>query len=299
MDPALKVGMKTESFDQTINGICMSERTVKHNAIEKALVILGQFAIDNQELSTMEISKMLGYHKATASRTLLLLKKHEFLEQNEKTKKFKLGPAIMNLGLSINKSLKNNLIQIAKPYLDNLRDTLQESITLEVLSGRNTLMAYIAEGPRRIRLGADVGMFLPSIATAGAKAILAFVPADEWDAFLGSDLARFTPKSITDRKLFYRQLERIKETRTAFDIGEHDPDLNAIGSPIFNIEGIPVAAVVVVGLASRIGDELNSKEANGVKKTAECISKRLYHIDHVPDSLWDWLESINVEEEFS
>jgi IclR family pca regulon transcriptional regulator len=277
----------------------MDKRIEKHNAIEKALVILGQFAINNQALSTMEISRMLGYHKATASRTLLLLKKYGFLEQNEQTKRFKLGPAIMNLGLSINRSLKNDIIQIAKPYLDKLRDTLEESITLEVLSGRNTLITYIAEGPRRIRLGADVGMFFPSIATAGAKAILAFIPSDEWDTFLGADITGFAPKSITDHELFSKQLAQIKQTRIAFDIGEHDPDLNAIGSPIFNIEGTPVAAVVVVGLASRIGCNLDSQMADETRKTAEYISKRLYYIDHVPDSLWDWLESIKVEGEFS
>ncbi len=274
----------------------MDKGAEKHNAIEKALEILGLFAIDNRELSTMEVSKLLGYHKATASRTLLLLKKYDFLEQNEKTKKFKLGSSIMNLGLSVTRALKNDLIQIARPYLNNLRDTLQETIALETLSGRSTVMAYAAEGPRRIRLGADIGMSLPSIATAGGKAILAFIPPNEWDNFTGSKLTRFTQKSFTDRKLFYKQLEQIKKTRIAFDIGEHDLDLNGIGSPIFNLEGVPVAAVVVVGLANRIKKKSNSTAANEVKKTAEKISKRLYYVDHKPESLWDWLESIKVED---
>lgn len=274
----------------------MDTRNEKHNAIEKALVILGQFAMKNQELSTMEISKTLGYHKATASRTLLLLTRYGFLEQNEKTKRFKLGSTIINLGLVVTRSLKSDLVQIAKPYLDKLRDTLQATIALEVLSGRHTVMAYVAEGPRRVRLGADVGMRLPSIATAGAKAILAFISSDEWDSFLGAELNRFTPNSITDRKQFYKQLEQIKKTRIAFDIGEHDPDLNAIGSPIFNMEGIPVAGVVVVGLSSRIGSDIHSESAHEVKKTAEKISKRLYYVDHTPESLCDWLESIKSED---
>ena len=274
----------------------MDKTIEKHNAIEKALIILGQFAINNRELSTMEISKILGYHKATASRTLLLLKKYDFLEQNEKSKKFKLGTAIMNLGLSVTRALKNDLIQIARPYLDDLRDTLQETIALEALSGRKTVMAYAAEGPRRIRLGADIGMSLPSIATAGGKAILAFIPPNEWDNFVSSKLPRFTHRSITNRQLFYKQLEQIKKTGIAFDIGEHELDLNGIGSPVFNLEGMPVAAVVVVGLANRIEKKSNSKAANEVKKTAEKISKRLYYVDHKPDSLWDWLESIKVEE---
>ena len=201
----------------------MDKRIEKHNAIEKALIILGQFAINNRELSTMEISKILGYHKATASRTLLLLKKYDFLEQNEKSKKFKLGTAIMNLGLSVTKALKNDLIQIARPYLDDLRDTLQETIALEILSGRKTVMAYAAEGPRRIRLGSDIGMSLPSIATAGGKAILAYIPPNEWDNFVGSKLPRFTHRSITNRQLFYKQLEQVKKTLESDLSGPEDP----------------------------------------------------------------------------
>ena len=65
----------------------------KHNAIEKALAILGLFAFENKEMGTIEISKLLGYHKATTSRTLILLAEYGFLEQNEKTKKYKLPTA--------------------------------------------------------------------------------------------------------------------------------------------------------------------------------------------------------------
>lgn len=273
----------------------MDKGIEKDTAIEKALAILGLFAIKNQELSTVEVGRMLGYHKATASRTLLLLKKYEFLEQSEQTKKFKLGSAIVNLGLAVNGSLKNDFIQIAKPYLDNLRDTLQETVTLEMLAGHSTVLTYVAEGPMRIRLGAGVGMLMHTNASAGAKAILAFTPHDEWDKFLDTEFVRFTPNSITDRNRFYKQLEEIKKTRIAFDIGEHDIDLNAIGSPILNMEGVPVAAVAVVGLADRIENNINSKTAKEVKKTAEKISKKLYYVNHVPDSLLSWLRSIKIE----
>jgi DNA-binding IclR family transcriptional regulator len=268
----------------------------KHNAIEKALSILALFSSDNHELGTIEIGKILGYHKATASRTLLLLAQYGFLEQNEKTKKFKLGPAIVDLGLSVHRSLKNDLIQIAKPDLDELRNTLQETVVLEVLAGKNTVMAYVAEGPRKIRLGGKVGTLMPTNVSAGAKAILSYSSPSEWDAFLETDLPQHTTNSITDPQSFKKQLEEIKATAIAFDIGEHDLDLNAVASPILNMEAAPVAAVVVVGLANRVETRLDSQAAKEVKKTAGKISKRLYFSDEKPSSLFAWLESIKVED---
>ena len=87
-------------------------------------------------------------------------------------------------------------------------------------------------------------------------------------------------------------LKQIKKTGVALDIGEHDLNLNAIGSPIFNVEGIPVAAVVVIGLANRIDNRLSGNTVKEIKETADKISKRLYYIEQAPDSLWEWLESI-------
>jgi IclR family acetate operon transcriptional repressor len=251
----------------------------KHNAIEKALVILRLFSPNNQELSTNEISEQLGYHRATTSRILLLLKKKGFLEQNQQNRKFRLGPSIAMLSLSFNRSLENKLVQIAKPFLDDLRDTLEENVVLEVLSGRTTVRAYSAEGPRQIRLSGDIGDRLPMNAAAGAKAILAFLSPKTWDYFLDKDLPRITPNTITDLQQFKKQLKQIKSDGISTDIGEYDVDINAIGAPIFNAEGSPVAAVVVVGLPSRITNGLNPRMAMEVKTTAMAISKQLGKTD--------------------
>ena len=67
------------------------------NSIDKTLMILSSFAPHNQECGTVEISHRLGFHKATVSRILLTLTRHEFLAQNALTRKFTLGPSVMTL----------------------------------------------------------------------------------------------------------------------------------------------------------------------------------------------------------
>jgi len=165
----------------------------KFNSIEKALTILSSFSPYNQEMGTMEISQKLGFHKATVSRILLNLARHGFLQQNPRTKKFMLGPSIFQLARAINQSLHNNLVHMAKPYVDDLRDKLKETVVLEVLSGKNTIIVYLAEGPQLVRLAGTVGDILPLHVAAGAKAILAFLSEEKRESLLSGE---HSPKAV-------------------------------------------------------------------------------------------------------
>ncbi len=254
----------------------METENIKFNAIEKALMILMALTPHNQEMGTLELSEKLGFNKGTVSRTLLILTRHGFLNQNPRTRKYKLGHAVLNLGLAVSRSLKNDMVQIAKPYVDNLRDEVQDSVILEVLSGKYTVMAYIAEGPRRIRLAGSIGDMLPVHAAAGAKAILAYYPTEVIDNLLGENLPGLTRHTITDPAVLKKQLIEIRKQGIAFDVEEHDLDITAVAAPIFDREEQAVAAVVVAGPSKRISRKTDSALAIQLKKTALKISKQLY-----------------------
>ena len=249
----------------------------KLNSIEKALTILSSFSPYNQEMGTIEISQKLGFHKATVSRILLNLARRGFLQQNPRTKKFMLGPSIFQLARAINQSLHNNLVHMAKPYIDDLRDKLKETVVLEVLSGKNTIIVYLAEGPRLVRLAGTVGDILPLHVAAGAKAILAFLSEEKMESLLGGELARFTPNTITDRAILHKQLQKIKREGYAHDEEEHDVGINAVAAPIFDNEKKPIAAVVVAGPSQRITWGRHSTIVPMLKETAAKISGQFYY----------------------
>lgn len=247
----------------------------KHNAIEKALVILKLFNPTNQELGTIEISRRLGYHKATVSRTLLLLVKHGFLVQNSVSKKFRLGPTVLNLGMVLNRSLQADIVYLAKPHMDALRDRFKESVVLEVLSSKYIVIGYISEGPKRIRLAGEIGDVLPIHVTAGAKSIIAFSSTQIRENFIHQTFEQLTPNSITDKLELCIEYEKTKLRGYSVDKGEHDIDINAIAAPIMNIENKPIAAVVMAGLAKNIDTRENSDMVKAVKNTAWAISNQL------------------------
>ena len=250
----------------------MRQNGDKSNAIEKALQILLAFNPHNPELGTSEISEKLDFHKATTSRILLTLAEYNFLRQDPDTKKFSLGRSIHKLGSALTESLSNNFVHFAKPHLDQLRNTLDETTTLELWSSDSTVMTYIAESSHPVRIAGRVGDRLPFHAAAGSKAILSFVAPHRLEVLLQQELTRLTPATITDPDQFKQQLSEFKQQGFAVDYEEIDVGICAIGVPIFNHENRAFAAAVVVTPTQRLDASPTSPIVTALKKTAEAIS---------------------------
>ncbi|MBU2983160.1 helix-turn-helix domain-containing protein [Lentibacter algarum] len=65
--------------------------------VSNALKILKYFTESSNELGLSEISRLTGQNKTTAYRYLCELESNSFVEQNSKTKGYRLGPAVSNL----------------------------------------------------------------------------------------------------------------------------------------------------------------------------------------------------------
>ena len=249
-----------------------------HQSLERALTLLLSFDPQNSELGTVKLSEMSGLHKSTVSRLAKVLTAYHFLQQNPATKKFSLGPAVIRLSQSLKQSLKTNLVQIAKPYLDSLRTLLKETVILEILAGDNMVMVYVAEGPRIVRLAGDIGHRVPFHAAAGAKAFLAFCTPEIRKSLLGTRMRRFTKNTITDPEALDLQFKEIRQRGFAIDKEELDEGTYAVGAPILNHDKKPIAAVVVAGPPQRIAVASYPDIVPALKETTTKISERFYYI---------------------
>lgn len=249
--------------------------TKRPNAIEKAMEVLMLFAPSNRELGVTEISQRLDLHAATANRIIKTLAGKGFLQQNRHTRKYHLGPSIMSLANALYRSLRTEMVQLARPYLEELRDALGETVVFEVWSGNATYIAHVEEGPQRVRIAGTVGDRLPAHAAAGAKAILAFSEEEAVDRALEEGMPRLTPATITDPEEFKRQLKVARKRGYAVDREEIDLGINAVAAPVFDHRGKPVAAVVVAGPSRRVSGAARSQQVRLVRETARRITLRL------------------------
>ena len=257
----------------------MRHRTPKTSSIEKALDIIMAFTPYNHEMGTVDLSQKLNLHPATVNRILQILGRKGFLNQNQRTRKFTLGPSAFHLGRTIFQSLGGNVLKIAVPYIESLAEKLGQTVVLEVMSGKKSVVAYLEQGKRGYLIGPKIGDRVPGHAAAGAKAMLAFCNPDSIEGFVGQKLEQFTTNTITDVKRFKIELEKVRQQGVAFCREEMAIGVNALGVPIFDHDNKPVAGLVVAGQASALKCVAKSSIVAEMKRTAKEISARIYHQD--------------------
>lgn len=262
----------------------MLHRTPKLSSIEKALAILMAFNDHhNHEMGTVELSEKVKFHPATVSRILQILSRKGFLQLNPKTRKFTLGPSTFELGRTLFRSFNGDLLNIAIPYLVDLREEVGETVVFEMMSGNHPVVTYIAQGRHSLSVKPNIGDRVPFHVSAGAKAIMAFSEPEMIDNLLEREMEALTPHTITDKRTLRKQLSQIRKHGVAFDREEMIIGANAAGAPIFDYESKPIAAVVIVGLASRLICAPESPMVVDLKRTARDISAQLFHPESVAE----------------
>lgn len=251
--------------------------TEKVNSIEKTLEILLSFYPNNAPIGTSELSKRMGFHKATTSRILLTLAEYGFLHQDLRTKQFSLGVKIYELGMIMADSSLNRIVQVARPYIHALRDELEETIALEVWSGNSTVVAYEAQSERPLRVAGRVGKTPPVHIAAGARAILSVADETRVNAAFEGDFERYTDQTIIDPVILRERLSLYKERGFATDMDELDVGISAVGAPIFDHQGNAIAAVVIVTPTARFTDDPESKTVTTLKATTRAISSKFFY----------------------
>lgn len=257
----------------------MKNRKEPYSSLEKALRILISFSPMNQEKGAGEIGQIMRIHPSTVSRQMKVLAKYGLLQYNKRSKKYSLGKTCMDLGWALRQTIRNQIVIIAQPYIDGLRDLLGKGVGMEVFFGESTIVAYRALGPQfpenRIRF--NMGERMPVHIAAGAKAIMAFLPMEVVNDLLAGELPRRTPKTITDPDLLKKKLAQYKKDGVAYDTGESDIDKQFAAAPIFDYDKNPVAAIVIGAPLHGGKAGFDPKEIRLLKETAAKISYALHY----------------------
>ena len=253
-----------------------------YHSVQKALQILLAFVPHNNEMGTSEISTRLGLHKSTVSRLLNVLTSYGFLQHDAKTRKFRLGTTAAKISTAIKQSLGEQLIGIAQPHLDDLRNEIGETVALEVWAGNITIMAYRAEVLRLrrvflLRPGDRVDIHV----SAGARVILAFLAPHVVDRVLQGPFERYTENTIVDPNILKEQIRKAGDEGFAISRGERHPDSNIIAVPIFDYEKRPVAAISLFTTIERLPKLLETDIILKLNQAAARISTKLLYFEEV------------------
>jgi IclR family transcriptional regulator, pca regulon regulatory protein len=250
-------------------------------SLERGLAILSSFHSDRPLIGVSELSRGLDLSRSTAHRYVATLTKLGYLQQDPDSKRYRLGPKVLDLGFSAINSM--DLREVAAPHLRQLSDETEHTVNLAILD--DTDVVYIERcrtarpGQRAIDLNLHVGSRLPAYCTAMGKAILAFLPEERLEDIVSRiDFAPRGPNTLTDARAFRAELQKIRATGIAVNDEELAYGLRSIAAPIHSHSGEVLAAVNLAVHRTMVSmDELLARFGPPVIKAAQDISLGMGH----------------------
>jgi DNA-binding IclR family transcriptional regulator len=230
--------------------MCNMNRKGIIQSLDRGLVILDYLAENGEECSLAEITRFAGIDRSSVFRLLSTLEAREYVYQNGKTKAYSLGPRIRQLNAVLCSNTR--LEDVAKPFLKELRSKTGESAHLAVHFQWQATFVGCQTSEEVLSVNTQIGRREPLHCTALGKALLACFPGDMLSSYLKENkLARFTPKTITSRRMLCSELEKVRSRGYVTDDEEYKPGVRCIAAPVFNEDGEGVAAIGVSGPSSR------------------------------------------------
>jgi IclR family acetate operon transcriptional repressor len=157
-----------------------------------------------------------------------------------------------------------------------LRDRTRETVQIGRRLGREGVILEAVEALHPLRISVDPGLRFPLYNNAPGKLLLAHLPEPERRAAIdGLDLARCTPRTITDRRELARECRRILEQGYATDFAEADEGIHCVAGPVFGPQGDLVATVWVSAPSRRLPRSSFAEIGRHVRRTADKITGRL------------------------
>lgn len=209
-------------------------------SILRALLILEQFNSSN-ELGVKELSISTGLPASTVQRIVNTLELKNYLMQNPKNNKYRLGVALYNISRSY--AEKFDWVESAKVHMGNLVEKHKENVNLGVLQGQKVVYLTKVESPHILRPNFTVGTQYPALCSALGKCLIAFQPTELIDTILSSPIEACTKNSITDPKKVSLELAKIRQQGYAIDNEEFQEGLFCIAAPIRGYRGKVIAAI--------------------------------------------------------
>lgn len=224
-------------------------------AVDRTLRLLALFR-DQPELRLSEVRVRLGVGQSTAHRLMAMLVYHGFAVQDPRTRVYRAGPVLFEVGLAVVRNL--DLRALGRPFLVRLAEDTGETVHLGTLEGASVHYVDCVESPSVLRVGSRVGQYSPAHATSLGKAMLAAMTPDAVRAIFPSPtLPAATTKTIGSYDDLLAELERVRARGYSRNLEEMVDGVCSVGvavvHPVRGVVGaLSVAAPVTRASADRL-----------------------------------------------
>ena len=241
---------------------------------ERTLAILELLGRHRTGLSLTEIARDLDLPVNSVYRIASVLQSRGYLQRREDDKRYVLTNKLFDLARP--QVREKSLVVCSLEALRELRDGTGE--TVQLLTAVNHRMTVLEQciSTQPIKVSSTVGLRVPMYSCAPGKAVLAFLPTAEREAFFGQvTLKQFTSNTLASRELLEADLARVCRRGYATDVAEGLEGIHCVAAAVLDEHHYPVAAVTVMAPAFRVKREHFTGLGHACIAAAETIRRRL------------------------
>lgn len=202
--------------------------TNRTESVERALSILSAFSTQKPIMTLAEIAEETGLHKSTILRLTNSMAIYGFI-QRDADGRFSVGPSVWRLGLIFRRDFTKR--EHVAPSLKILAEATRETASFYVRAGNERVCLYRENSPNLLRFHVEEGMRLRL--STGASGLV---------------LRHFSGEDVGDLSVF-------NKNGTATSVGQTNPNISSISTPVFTGAGDLAGALTVSGLATRFDKE--------------------------------------------
>ncbi len=235
-------------------------------SVERAMTVLTTFGATTPRLSLAEVAEIADLPRGTVHRLLATLEDLGYIRNDRGI--YELTPKVLEIGHGYLSS--QSLPELARRYLDELSETVDEHCSLAVLEGTEVLCIAATPGRHALGIATRVGTRMPAAVTSLGRALLADLDDHEVVTRLGI--------GGDDRRALLDELAATRLRGYSLADQAQEPGLVATGAPVRDSTGTVVAAMAIATHVSRYSiDAVERHLSPKVVDAANRLSEALVH----------------------
>lgn len=212
------------------------------------------------------LARALDVNKSSASRLLKTLANYNYVQKENSSRAYVLGPKMQ----SCIDSARDNLREQAQPFIYQLMKLSGECSHTAIYANGQALIISDIEPETSLKVSGGIGRSEELHCTAVGKCLLAFL-----DLEIPNTLDKKTAKTIISQSQLKKHVNQIIEKGYALDDEENYEGVRCLAAPVYNAQSKVVACIGISGPTVRIPSTRIKELAELTMQTAWGLSKHL------------------------
>jgi DNA-binding IclR family transcriptional regulator len=227
-------------------------------------------ALIDGPITIADLALKLGLPRSTTHRLVSALTDRRYISRPAGPC-CQLGPKLLALGFSALQ--QTDLVQVARPILEQLAAATQETAHLAVVDAGRALYLGKVAGRRRVKISSRVGDYQPLARTGIGKALLLDEDSAAWRAQYDTD--RLTGPDILPYHLWAERMRGYVAAGCVFDLGENEDHVRCVAAPVRDAGNRIVAAISISGAAQHMDAARMATVSVDLRASARAVSEVL------------------------